>query len=192
MIQKVNIWIVVMGFWLAFAGQASAAVPTDLIDDLIVEANTLFNQYKDREALDKYRLVLTEDSIHYEALYKVSLLNARIGARYSDETDKTSYFTIAKEYAEKAVKVNPDGADGHYVLALAINNLSMVSGPKDRLVNLKFIKQHLDKALTYNPEHAAAWQLMGRWQYRAAHINFLEATAAKFLTGGIPVGASTY
>ena len=77
-------------------------------------------------------------------------------------------------------------------MALAIHNLSMETGPKDRIINLKFIKQHLDKALAGNPEHAAAWQLMGRWQYRAAHVNFLEATASKFLTGGVPVGASSY
>jgi len=176
--------------WLAFAGPTLAVVPDD--GDLLKEANALLDQYKDSEALEKFRLILSDNPDHYEALYKASLLNCRIGGRYTDETEKIQYFTAAKVYAESALEIEPNGANSHYALALAINNLSMVSGPKDRLVNLRIIKQHLDKALHVNPDHAAAWQLLGRWYYKAANLNFFESTASKFFTGTVPVGASNY
>jgi tetratricopeptide (TPR) repeat protein len=189
MIKQIKILLIGVMAWLAFAGQALASVPAN---DLIKEANTLLSQYKDREALAKFQLVLMEDPSHYEALYKASLLNTRIGMRYSDESEKIEYFSAAKGYAEMALKVNPKGADGHYVLALAVNNLSIVSGTKNRVLNLKLVKQHLDNALIADPRHAAAWQLLGRWYYKVANFNFLEATACKFLAGGVPVGASNY
>jgi len=176
--------------WLAVAGRTQAAAIDD--DDLLKEANSLLGQYKDSEALEKFKLVLLDNPDHYEALYKASLLNSRIGGRYIDETEKLQYFTSAKVYAESALQVQPNGADSHYAMALAINNLSMVSGAKDRLKSLSIIKDHLDKALRANPEHAAAWQLLGRWYYKAANLNFLETTASKFLTGSAPVGASNY
>ena len=177
--------------WLAFAGPTFAAVPDD-DDELLKEANSLLHQYKDSEALEKFQLILLDNPDHYEALYKASLLKSRIGARYTDETEKIQYFTSAKVYAESALQVQPNGANSHYAMALAINNLSMVTGPKDRLVNLRIIKNHLDKAININPEHAAAWQLLGRWYYKAANLNFLESTATKFFTGAVPVGASNY
>ncbi|PIQ20763.1 MAG: hypothetical protein COW65_13185 [Cytophagales bacterium CG18_big_fil_WC_8_21_14_2_50_42_9] len=176
--------------WLAVAGRTQAAAIDD--DDLLKEANSLLGQYKDSEALEKFKLVLLDNPDHYEALYKASLLNSRIGGRYIDETEKLQYFTSAKVYAESALQVQPNGADSHYAMALAINNLSMVSGAKDRLMSLAIIKEHLDKALRANPEHAAAWQLLGRWYYKAANLNLLETTASKFLTGSAPVGASNY
>jgi len=188
---KVYKIIMAIMVWLAFAGPALAVVP-DEDDDLLKEANSLLEQFKDSEALEKFQLILLDKPDHYEALFKASLLKSRIGARYTDETEKIQYYTAAKVYAESALKVQPKGADSHYAMALAINNLTMVTGPKDRLVNLHIIKEHLDKALNINPEHAAAWQLLGRWYYKVANLNFLEATATKFLTGVLPVGASNY
>jgi len=116
----------------------------------------------------------------------------RIGSRFTDETQKLQFFTAAKEHAQKALEVNPNGADGHYVMAASLNNLSMVTGLKDQIINLKIIKKHLDKALAIDPQHAQAWQLLGRWHYKAANLNILECTASKLLIGGVPVGASNY
>lgn len=189
MIQNIKILSIVVVAWLTLVGQAMAAVPAD---ELIKEANLLYSQYKDREALATFRLVLEVEPSHYEALYKASLINSRIGARYADETEKIAHFTSAKNYAEMALTADPRGADAHYVMALAINNLSITLGSRDRITNLKIVKEHLDKALIANPKHAAAWQLLGRWHYRAANFNFLETTASRLLTGQVPVGASNY
>ncbi len=68
--------IFVLSAWLAFASYATgASVPAD---ELIKEANQLYKQYKDREALEKFQMVLLQQPAHYEALYKASA-PARVG-----------------------------------------------------------------------------------------------------------------
>jgi hypothetical protein len=174
--------------WLAFASYATcASVPAD---ELIKEANQLFRQFKDREALEKFQMVLLQQPSNYEALYKTSLLNTRIGLRYADETEKLEYLTAAKGYAEMALAANEEGADSHYAYALAVHNLSIASGAKERILHIRLVKRHLEKALRLNPQHAGAWQLLGRWNYKVANFNFLERGAAELLINGIPRGAS--
>lgn len=175
--------------WLIFFSQAFASLPSD---ELLKEANQLYQEYKDGEALKKFQLVLMQEPNSYEALYKVCLLDIRIGSRFTDETQKMQFFTAAKEHAQKALEINPQGADAHFAMAASLSNLSRVTGVKDQISNLKVIKKHLDKALFLNPEHAAAWQLLGRWHYKVANLNFLECAASKVLIGGVPVGASNY
>ncbi|GEO03672.1 hypothetical protein AAE02nite_13360 [Adhaeribacter aerolatus] len=189
MIKTFKVFILVLGAWLAVAGHALASLPSD---ELLKEANRLYLEYKDGEALQKFELVLTFDSNNYEALYKLSLLDLRIGSRFSDETQRLQFLTSARDYAQKALSVNANGADAHYAMAAALNNLSLMSGVKERLVNMKLVKAHLDKALALNPAHADSWQLLGRWYYKAANLNFFECTASKFISGGLPVGASNY
>ena len=174
--------------WLAFAGYATcASVPGE---DLIKEANQLYRQFKDREALEKFRMVLHQQPSNYEALYKTSLLNTRIGLRYADETEKLEYLGAAKGYAELALAAREDGADAHYAYALAVHNLSIVSGAKERLLHIRLVQRHLETALRLNPEHAGAWQLLGRWHYKVANFNFLEKGAAELLINGIPRGST--
>lgn len=174
--------------WLAFAGYATcASVPGD---DLIKEANELFRQFKDREALEKFQRVLLRQPSNYEALYKTSLLNTRIGLRYADETEKLEYLSAAKGYAEMALAADEEGADAHYAYALAVHNLSIVSGAKERILHIRLVKRHLETALRLNPDHAGAWQLLGRWHYKAANFNFLERGAAELLINGIPRGST--
>ncbi|WP_051360058.1 hypothetical protein [Adhaeribacter aquaticus] len=179
--------MIVLTVCLISIGQTLAFVPAD---DLIKEANQLFNQFKDREALSKYQQVLNAEPQNYEALWKMSLLQLRIGSRYSDETEKLDFFAAARDYAERAVAISPEGADAHYTLALALNNLSMVMGVKERVSNLKLIKFHIDKTIALKFEHASAWQLLGRWYYKAANLTFLECTFSKLITGGLPEGAT--
>jgi regulator of microtubule dynamics protein 3 len=184
-IQKV---IFVFSAWLAFASYATgASVPAD---ELIKEANQLYRQFKDREALEKFQMVLLQQPSHYEALYKTSLLNTRMGLRYADETEKLEYLTAAKGYAQMALAANEEGADSHYAFALAVHNLSIVTGTKERILNIRLVKRHLEKTLRLNPLHAGAWQLLGRWHYKVANFNVLEKAAAQVLINGMPRGAS--
>ncbi|WP_150087632.1 tetratricopeptide repeat protein [Adhaeribacter rhizoryzae] len=189
MLRTFKFFILGLGTWLAVAGHALASLPSD---ELLKEANRLYLEYKDGEALQKFELVLTHDPNNYEALYKLSLLDLRIGTRFSDETQKNQFFTSALDYAQKALAVNANGAYAHYAMAAALNNLSVISGVKERMVKIRKVKEHLDKALALNPMHAEAWQLLGRWHYKVANLNFFECTASKLTGGGMQVGASNY
>lgn len=169
--------------WLAMVCFCFRVFALSSSDELIREANQLLIEYKDSEALQKFEEVLIANPNHYEALHKISLLHSRIGLRYADESQKSEHFLKAKEYAEKALAINKIGAESNYVMALAISNVSFVSGAKARIASLKEIRNHLDIALATNPEYADAWQLLGRWYFKVANFNFLECTISKLLNG---------
>ena len=49
---------------------------------------------------------------------------------------------------------------------------------------------YADLAIKYNPNHAGAWHVLGKWNYEVSNLNFAEKAAANTLFGGIPEGAS--
>ncbi|QNF35041.1 hypothetical protein HUW51_20820 [Adhaeribacter swui] len=186
----IKVWNKFAGVWLVMMLCCYQAFSFNASDELVREANQLLGEYKDAEALQKFEEVLVVVPHHYEALYKISLLHSRIGLRYSDESQKSEHFLLAKNFAEKALEVNKHGSESNYVMALAISNLSFVSGAKARIGNLKTIKSYLDKSLAANPKNANAWQLLGRWHFKVANLNILECTISKILNGCAKTEAS--
>ena len=185
-----KVWNKLVGVGLVMLLYCFQAFAFNASDELIREANQLLGEYKDAEALQKFEEVLVVVPQHYEALYKISLLHSRIGLRYSDESQKSEHFLLAKDFADKALRVNKQGAESNYVMALAISNLSFVSGAKARISNLKNIKLYLDRSLAANVRYASSWQLLGRWHYKVANLNILECTISKVLNGCTKAEAS--
>lgn len=179
----IKVWSKSISVWLAVMCICFRAFSFNTSDELVRAANLLLGEYKEYEALQKFEEVLIHEPTHYEALYKTSLLHSRIGSRYADEMQKSEHFVLAKTYAEKALQENRLGADANYVMALALSNLSFVSGAKARIAYLKEIRSHIDVALAANANYAPAWQLLGRWHYKVANFNIIECTISKVLNG---------
>jgi hypothetical protein len=168
--------------------QARAAVSSVTV--MLQEANSLYANAKDTQALRKFEEVLQVKPDCYEALWKASLLNSRIGNRYSDQVSKLHYFENAWHYADAALCAGPGDAEGNYAMALAVYNKSLVLGLKERMQRTKVIKFYLDEALCANPQHADAWQLMGRWHFKNANLSLPERSALNLFFGGAPLEAS--
>ncbi|MBK0402849.1 tetratricopeptide repeat protein [Adhaeribacter sp. BT258] len=174
--------------WTSAGLQARAAVSS--VSVLLQEANTLYANAKDTQALRKFEEVLKAEPACYEALWKASLLNSRIGNRFSDQVSKLQYFENAWRFADAALCANPGDAEANYVMALAVYNKSLVLGLKERMQRTKVIKFYLDEALCANPQHADAWQLMGRWHFKNANLSLPERSAFNLFFGGAPLEAT--
>ncbi|PRY11950.1 tetratricopeptide repeat protein [Pontibacter ummariensis] len=164
---------------------AMAGMPSSGHEQLLQRAEQLLNNYKDIEALVLYEEVLAESPDNYEALCKASFLHSRIGDRYQDETRKIEHFSKARQYAVQAYELSPHDAESNYVMALAMASEAMVSGPRQRLVDINEVKRFADAALACNSEHAGAWHILGRWYFKMANLNFAEKAASKLLFGGV-------
>ncbi|MFT2007839.1 tetratricopeptide repeat protein [Pontibacter sp. 13R65] len=155
-------------------------------EQLMQRAEFLLNNYKETEALRIYEEVLALSADNFEALCKASLLHNRIGDRYSaNDTRQMEHFSKAKDLATRAHGLNPTDAETNYLMALSMSNLATVLGPKQRLEMTNQVKNYLDAALACRSDHAGAWHLMGRWQYKMANLNFAEIAASKMFFGGI-------
>jgi len=161
------------------------------IEQLLAEAHTLQAEYHESQALAKYEEILGRDARQYQALWQAALLSLRIGRRYTDETRKGAYFVSARQYADRALAVQPNGAEANYAVALTLLTRATLLTARGRLYAYKEIKPYIFKAVAQCPDWADTWALLGRWHYRVDHYNVLERLFSRFFLGGMPGGASS-
>jgi len=156
---------------------------------LIAEAKSLDASAHEEAALQKFLQVLQLDPNNYEATWNISLLHSKIGNRITNsEKTRDQYFNYAKQYAEKALKLNPNDAESNYVMAAAMGRMALISGPKEKVAASRDIRKYAELAIRFNPNHAGAWYILGKWNYEVANLNWAEKMAANLLFGGIPDG----
>lgn len=157
----------------------------------LFQAAALANSFKDSEALAVYQEVIKLVPTHYLALWQSAVLSVKIGARYSDETRKSAYFDAARQYADRALQLRPEGGESNYAVALALFNQATLYKAGARLEAFRDLRSHVYLATEHRPDLAEAWQLRGRWQYRVAHYNVLERIYSRLVLGGVPAGGDS-
>ncbi|WP_046242499.1 tetratricopeptide repeat protein [Hymenobacter terrenus] len=157
----------------------------------LFQAARLANSFKDSEALAVYQEVLKATPAHYLALWQSAVLSVKIGSRYSDETRKSAYFDAARQYADRALLVQPEGGESNYAVALALFKQATLYRARARLAAFRELRSHVYLAVKHRPDLPEAWQLLGRWQYRVAHYNLLERIYSNLLLGGVPDGGNS-
>ncbi|MFD2787279.1 tetratricopeptide repeat protein [Hymenobacter rubripertinctus] len=173
------------------ARAAPVPAPDPAITKLLTEALALQADYHESQALSRYEQVLAKAPATYEALWRAAVLSVRIGNRYTDETRKAAYFSAARLYANRALVVNPDGAEGHYAAGLTLATQAPLLPLRGRLLAYREMRTHVYQATELRPDWAEAWQLLGRWHYRVDHYSLLERLYSRLFLGGVPVGGST-
>lgn len=106
------------------------------------------------------------------------------------KTDKKTYFENAIKLAEKSVELYPDEGKSHYVKAVATGRMADVVGTRERISSAHDIRDSVEKAIELEPDYAPAWHLYGVWHSEVNNVGRVERTAARFISEGIPDGAS--
>jgi tetratricopeptide (TPR) repeat protein len=157
----------------------------------LFQAAALANSFKDSEALAVYQEILKEVPTHYLALWQAAVLSVKIGTRYSDETRKSAYFDLGRQYADRALLLRPEGGESNYAVALALFNQATLYRAGARLKAFSDLRSHVYLATERRPDLPETWQLRGRWQYRVAHYNLIERLYSKLVLGGVPPGGDS-
>src|SRR2546427_1811681 len=142
-----------------------------------------------QQALGHYRAALARDSINYAALWKagreaVDIAKQIAGKDDSSKQVRDSLYTLARAYGEAAVRVNPNGADGHFTVAQALGRLSRTKGGKERVRFAKLIYDEVMKALELDSTHDGANHLIGAWHAEVKRLAGFQKFFAKTLFGG--------
>lgn len=173
---------ILAGVFLSFSVQLFS----QQTDVLLKEATNLERSLKEETALDKYKQVLAADPGNIKALVRSSELSSAIGARQTDKNAKASYYNLAKDYADKAISIDSNGADAYYVRAVAAGKLTEIETENKKLVaHVKDIKTYADKALSINPDHGKANYILGKWNYEVLTLPWAKKAAIKVLFGGM-------
>lgn len=157
-----------------------------MAERLLKEARQLAQQYREPEALAKYKQVLAFEMNNYEALCNCSLLSSRLGKRETEKARQVEYYNSAKGYAQKALAVNANDVESNYVMAVAMGRIAQISETKEKVAAVRDIKQYAEKAVQLNPKHAAANHVLAVWHLEVSELNWVERQVADKFFGGLP------
>lgn len=153
-------------------------------------ADSLYQNYREKQALELYTAILEQDPNNFQALWRSSFLYSRIGNRFKGEDQKKQYFNKAIDLAERSLEVDSAHTQSNYVMSVAMGRKALISGARDRVAASSAIKEYVDRAIKYDSTNAGAWHVLGRWNFKVANLNWIERVAANALFGGVPDGAS--
>lgn len=142
-----------------------------------------------QQALGHYRAALALDSTNYAALWKagretVDMAKQIAGKDDSSKQLRDSLYVAARAYGEAAVRVNPNGADGHFTIAQALGRLSRTRGGKERVRFAKIIFDEAMKAIELDSTHDGAYHVVGAWHAEVKRLSGIQKFFAKALFGG--------
>ncbi|HET8624621.1 MAG TPA: hypothetical protein VFM14_13745 [Gemmatimonadales bacterium] len=129
------------------------------------------------------------DSLDYDANWRHALDLVNQGQQIPDSIKspaRDSLYALAERYAGRAVAANPMGADGHFVLGLAIGRASLSKGKKERIRRAIEIRTEAQAAIGLDPAHDGAYHLLGRWNAEIMRLSGLSRFFARsFIGAGI-------
>ena len=140
-------------------------------------------------ALRHFQAALDLDSTSYEANWKAARAIADVAKQIEGNADslkkrRDSLYTAGRSYAERAVRADSLGADGHYALAMVLGRLSRTKGSKERVRYAKLIFDEASRAVALNPNHDGAHHVLGAWNAEVKRLSGIQRFFAKALFGG--------
>jgi tetratricopeptide (TPR) repeat protein len=139
--------------------------------------------------LRHYQAALALDSTSYEANWKAARAIADVAKQIAGDADslkrrRDSLYSVGRGYAERAVRADSLGADGHYALAMVLGRLSRTKGSKERVRFAKVIFDEATRAIALNPNHDGAHHVLGAWHAEVKRLSGIQRFFAKALFGG--------
>ena len=188
--MKKLFWIYLTLFcFIAFPVQAQEGI-ADTVAKYMALGDARADKWDHQGAADAYLTVVHYDPNNYEAYWKAGDQYTEIADRLEMKHQKESYFMQSKILCEKAIKINPEGYEGHFRLAVALGRLALFRGGKEKIKLSKMIKAEADTALMLNPQADLVHHLLGRWHQNIANLKGYEKFFAKVLFGGVPPGSN--
>ncbi len=145
-------------------------------------------QRNPQAALMHFREALQLDSLSYEANWKAARELTDIGKLMPDSLRKQrdSVYAEALGLAQRAVRVDSVGADGHYMVAVAVGRVALTKGPRERVRSARQVRDEALRAIALDSLHDGALHVMGRWNAEIMRLPGLTKFFAKtFLGAGI-------
>jgi tetratricopeptide (TPR) repeat protein len=136
-------------------------------------------------ALAHFREALQLDSLSYEANWKAARELTDIGKLMPDSLRKRrdTIYAEALTLAQRAVRVDSVGADGHYMVAVAVGRVALTKGPRERVRSARLVRDEALRAVALDSLHDGALHVLGRWNAEIMRLPGLTKFFAKTFLG---------
>lgn len=147
-----------------------------------------------QSALGHYRQALAMDSLNYAANWKTARALVDVGLALPDaeRARRDSLYAEARALAERAVRVNAGGADGHYMVAVAVGRVALTKGPRERVRYARVIRDEALRATELNTLHDGALHVLGRWNAEIQRLPGVTKFFAKTFLGASIFNEATW
>ncbi|HEY7221775.1 MAG TPA: tetratricopeptide repeat protein [Candidatus Binatia bacterium] len=158
-------------------------------------ADRLYRQFRPREAIGELQKILQIDSGNFEALLKMARAFIDIGDQIPEngagwKERKLKEYSVAEDYARKAVRADSSSTWGHFWVAASIGNIAMVSPLSKQLDLAGDIRDAVEKAIALDPNNGLAYHVYGVWHRKVAEIGGTSRMFANVVYGrSVPSGS---
>ena len=153
------------------------------------DGDVAFQAFDNETARACYQRAFAIDSTNCAVLWKLARADVNRGMVAPDD-EKAAWFVSGEGLARRCVALYPDSTEAHFFLAVAIGQVTKVTGGKRRIELSKDVQREAEATLALDPKHAGAMHILGRWNYEIAGLGWFSKVAAKIVYGGVPPGAS--
>ncbi len=155
-------------FFVLLALTVPLAAQNNVVKDLVVEADKYSTiEFNNQKALEKLQQAEKLESNNYDVLWRLSRAYVDIGEHLPNKSDKEKekqleYYQKSLDYASKAITANPNLPDGYVRRAIANGRVALFKGVWSAVDFVKQTKADCEKAISLDPNHAAAYYVLGR------------------------------
>ncbi|NUM81750.1 hypothetical protein HUU42_13205 [bacterium] len=162
-------WMIAPLFPIILFVNANAQTP-----ERWIEIGDSLHRINDNEGAYKaYKSAFDISGYHVEALWKMVAELTAMGDVLPKGTDQLVKYQEAVDVARNAVQLNPNHAEGHTMLAIALGKLALHKSGKDKVTCLNEVRTEAEKGLLLNPQSDVCHYLLGRWNREIANLNWL-------------------
>jgi len=167
---------------------AAAAPAAAQIDPRLAQIDSLHDGVQPAAALAAAQAILAAEPANYGALWRAARSQVDVAKQIKGEHEYTrgvrdSVYAVAEQYARRAVAADSTDAEGHFVLGLALGQLSRTRGGKERVRFAKIIYDETARALAVDSAHAGAHHVIGAWHAEIMRLSGITKFFAKTLLG---------
>ena len=178
----------IVGACLVLAVPARAQTPAEHI----AIGDSIYALFKPDEALPHYLAAIAADSSNYEALWKAARSEVDLAEAEHDAARRNRLSRSSEGLARRAIRVNPNDAEGHFSLARALGRRALSVGVRDRIKFATEIRAEALEALRFDDDHPGALHVMGVWNAEVMRLNGVSRFFAKNVLGGRVFGEASW
>ncbi|MDQ2891064.1 MAG: hypothetical protein M3R65_11020 [Gemmatimonadota bacterium] len=152
----------------------------------LTRGNTAYDARDAGEAVADYEKALAVEPGNYEALWRIARGQVDLAQAEPDADRRAAMYRTAQEQATRAVAANPNGADGHFVLAESLGRMAQTMGSRDRVKYAGKVRDQAMECLRLDSKSAPCLHVMGVWNAEIMRLNgFARMIARNFLGGSV-------